>query len=63
MDFDARLKRIILLPKGVEIHKKSFDNVKLMEEILKQNISEEDLETFFRVTNQMKENILNAEKK
>lgn len=62
VDFDARLKRIALLPKGIEIHKKSFDNIKLMEEILKENIEEDELIIFLKVVNQMKNNLLESDK-
>lgn len=62
VEFDARLKRIILLPKGIEIHKKSFANIKLMEEVLKKNIDEDELEIFLKVVNQMKNNLLESDK-
>lgn len=59
---DARLKKIILTPKACEVHamvEKAFDN---MEEMLKENISDEELEIFFRVIDKVTDNIERRER-
>lgn len=58
--FDARLKKIVLLPKGIEIHKMSMEDVKIMDNIMGKNISKEDLEVFYRVVDQVKRNLMES---
>jgi len=60
---DARLKKIIILPKGETIYKQGRENLRIFEEKMAENISEEDKEVFLRVLNQFKENILSSERK
>ncbi len=54
---DARLKKIELTPRGVEFHKNTHRNMEELELEVKQGISPEDLNTYYRVTEQMKKNL------
>lgn len=58
---DARSKKIELSTTSKEFYKKSKSLFKDINNILNKNISEEELNTFYKVINQMKEN-LNEEK-
>lgn len=54
---DARLKKIILTPKAIAIHKKIEKNVSFFEGKICKGISDEELETFFSVMNKIKNNL------
>ncbi len=54
---DARLKEINLMPKTLEFIDEMDQYIVSLEKLLRKNISEEDLETFFNVLDQLKENI------
>lgn len=57
VDYDARLKKIIVSEKGSEIQELADENIRILEAKLQQNISETDLKTFFKVMNQMSKNL------
>lgn len=54
---DARLKKVELTPKGVQMQKNTIDNIRLMEKKLREGITEEELEIFFRVIRRMRSNV------
>lgn len=54
---DARLKRMELTPKGVEMQKNTMENIRRMEKKLREGITEEELEIFFRVIRRMRSNV------
>lgn len=61
VDSDARLKKLVLTEKALEIHKSieaSFDEV---ESVIAEGISDEDMETFLRVAHKMMENLCDGE--
>ena len=60
---DVRTKKIILNEKTKEIFEKKRKTIEPTEKKLIKNISEEDLETFLKVLNIMKENIKKEEGK
>lgn len=60
---DVRTKKIILNEKTKEIFEKKRKTIEHTEKELIKNISEEDLETFLKVLNIMKENIKKEEGK
>ena len=60
---DGRTKKIILNEKTKEIFEKKRKTIEHTEKKLIKNISEEDLETFLKVLNIMKENIKKEEGK
>lgn len=54
---DARMKRLTLTEKGLRQRKNTIHNIQRLEVRLKDGISEEDLDTFFRVIQKMRNNI------
>ena len=54
---DARLKKIVLTEKAVEIHKKIIEEIFEREKRLRQDISKNDLETFFKVMKKLSANM------
>lgn len=54
---DARLKRLILTEKGIGFQLSIIRNLNQIEQILKSQISQEELDSFFAVIHQMKQNL------
>ena len=54
---DKRLKKLVLTAKAKELHLTISKNVEHLEALLKQDISEEELDIFFNVIDKMKQNI------
>lgn len=54
---DTRTKRIILTEKSKEVFAERKKKIEDIEKIITENISKEDLEVFFKVTETMKKNI------
>ena len=54
---DARLKRIVLTQKAVDLHRQIEEDISGFEEMLAQGIPDEDQETFLRVAQKMRENL------
>lgn len=54
---DLRSKRIILTPYGKKINKVIEKNIIEFEKVLKNNIKEDDLRIFFKVTKQIQNNL------
>lgn len=54
---DARLKRIVLTQKAVDLHRQIEEDIAGFEEMLAQGIPDEDQETFLRVAQKMRENL------
>ena len=54
---DGRLKKIVLTEKATENHKKIIKTIEKREERLRKDLSEEELETFFRVMKKLTENM------
>ena len=54
---DARLKKIVLTEKAVEIHRKITADIMEREKRLAMGISKEELDTFFKVANQIRTNL------
>lgn len=54
---DARLKRLVLTQKGIDTHLMIIHHFDQMELVLKENISEQQMDTFFEVIHMLKENI------
>lgn len=57
VEYDARLKKITLTEKALEIHQHMIDDMEEREEKLIQGISEGELEVFFSVLEKMEKNI------
>ena len=54
---DARLKKIVLTKKAVDIHKQIEKNIVSFEKQLSRGLSEEELESFFRILEKIKNNM------
>lgn len=57
VSYDARLKKIVLTDKAVEIHKKATKNIEKIENTLKKGITEEELLSFYSVMEKIKANL------
>lgn len=57
VDFDARLKKVILTPKAIAIHEEVMAEFKKIEEELSNGISDEELDVFFSVIEKIKKNM------
>ena len=54
---DKRLKKLVPTQKAIDLGTRAMNHIQLMESTLAQGISAEDLETFYRVTDQIKKNL------
>ncbi|MDD3279240.1 MAG: MarR family winged helix-turn-helix transcriptional regulator [Lachnospiraceae bacterium] len=54
---DARLKKLVITPKGETCHRAIHATIDEMDSKTLKGISEEDLDTFFRVAEQIKTNV------
>lgn len=57
VSYDARLKKIVLTEKAIEIHKKATKNIEMIENTLKRGITEEELTAFYNVVDKIKANL------
>lgn len=57
MPYDARLKKIVLTEKAIEIHHKATQNIKNIENTLKKGITYEELKFFYSVIDKIKANL------
>lgn len=60
VDYDARLKKLVLTPKALEFHKAATMEMNALEEQLTHGLTEEELSCFFTITAKIKQNLLNA---
>ena len=56
---DARLKRLVLTEKGISFQLSIIRNLNQIEQLLKGQISQKDLDFFFEIIHQMKQNLQN----
>ncbi len=54
---DARMKELELTPKGVQMQETTIENIQRMENKLREGISKEDIDVFFRVIRKMRSNV------
>ena len=54
---DSRSKQIVLTEKGKEICHEYMDRISKMEELIKKNISEKEINIFFKVIEQIRNNL------
>lgn len=57
VDYDARLKKLILTPRALEIQKSMKTEIKVLEEKMREGIGQDKLEAFFEVIEKMKQNL------
>ena len=54
---DARLKKIVLTEKAINVHKAVLKSINLREERLRQNLSAQEIETFLKITDKLIKNM------
>lgn len=54
---DARLKKIVITEKAINLHLKILEDIKEIEKIIKKGISEEELILFMSILNKIKNNV------
>lgn len=54
---DCRLKRLCLLEKGEKIHERFLENIDRVEEEMREGISEDELQVFFKVATRIRDNL------
>lgn len=57
VDRDARLKRLELTPKAVELHERVGRSIRQVEERLAQSLTEEEKSEFIRLCEKIRENL------
>lgn len=57
VSYDARLKKIVLTKRAIEIHKKATQNIKKIECTLKNGITNGELSVFYSVVDKIKANL------
>lgn len=57
VDYDARLKKITLTPKAIEIREIIAEDIKRIEAQLSKGLTEEEISVFFTVVSKIKDNI------
>ena len=57
VETDARMKKIVLTEKAIDIHKKIIKDIKDREKRLTQGVTKEELDVFFSVINKIKTNL------
>ena len=57
MERDARLKKLVLTQKGRELHEGTVKNLDKLEKNIREGISDDELQLFFRLVHQMKLNL------
>lgn len=57
VEYDGRLKRIKLTDKGEKSHIEALRSIKKVEGVLRQNIPDEELDSFFDTINKLKSNL------
>lgn len=58
VDYDARLKKLVLTPKALELHKLATKDMQALENRLTRGLTKQELEGFFRVTEKLKSNLM-----
>lgn len=57
VDYDARLKKLTLTPRAIEIHKIVAEDIKRIEAQLSKGLTEEEITAFLTVVSKIKDNI------
>ena len=57
VDYDARLKQVILTEKAIQLHAKMVETVRVFESNLIKGLTEEELSLFFDVIDKVKRNL------
>lgn len=54
---DARLKKIVLTEKALDVHRKIEHQITMVEQMISKDLTQEEIETFFRLINKISKNI------
>lgn len=54
---DSRLKKLCLLEKGEQIHEEFLDKVDLIEDRMREGVTDEELKVFFKVATRIRDNL------
>lgn len=57
VEYDARLKKLVLTPKAIAIHEAVVKEFDKLESELSAGLTQEELDTFYRIINKMKKNM------
>lgn len=57
VESDARLKKIVLTEKAINIHKAVLNNINKREERLRKGLSRQEIETFFKIADKLMANM------
>ena len=57
MPNDARLKKLVLTQKAIEVREKAHEMMKTTEQYISEEITDEEKKVFFRVMDKMKNNL------
>lgn len=57
VDYDARLKRLILTPKALHFHEEITRKLQAVEELALRGLTPEEIDTFFRLTEKIRQNL------
>lgn len=57
VEWDARLKKLVLTENGSKVHQMHINDIDALEERCKRNISEEEMQTFLAVTEKLRKNL------
>lgn len=63
VDYDARLKRLVLTDKARALHQQIHDQLSQTEEVMREGIDAQELAVWFRVTSQIRANLENYQRK
>lgn len=58
VDYDARLKKIVLTDKALDLHKQIDREIKLFEKQICEGITQEEMQAFWNVTEKIKQNLI-----
>lgn len=61
--YDARLKRLVLTDKARALHQQIHEKLSRTEQVMREGIDEQDLAVWFRVTDQIRANLENYQRK
>lgn len=61
VESDARLKKIVITEKAVNLHEKIRASIEARELRMRRGLTDEEIEEFFRIARQIKENLENGE--
>lgn len=60
VEYDARLKKLVLTPKALELHKLATEDMRAFEQRLTCGLSKEELVAFFHITEKLKKNLMES---